>query len=381
MQQDHFVWLLDPRVLEAFKFARFHWWELISIAVVLGALVAYAVLAVLLDRRARRRRRRAKRLARLETWLEAARLSPEEEESLWELAGEHKPLALYAVLADPVRFEHAVQQALGGGDRLPFLDRLRVLLGYCSDNPTCPVVSTRQLLPGDHLRFSVWEEGTPQGHYAVVTAVSAAGLAVELTETGFHDVTATRGVTELFLLRNNDLEVRFPLVVRSSDAQRHRLLLTHQVVRRGQRPRGTRLPLLRPIAFRVQARPAAPELGELPDWLHPAAPPAGAQGEEMRGGLLEMSEGGFSMVTVQAIPEGAYVHFDMPLPRSRMLPIVGRVLDCRSFAGNRWLVRCELRGLLPTQRNTLGQLLRLEQARRIRDIQAERRKRGGGEAS
>jgi hypothetical protein len=54
---------------------------------------------------------------------------------------------------------------------------------------------------------------------------------------------------------------------------------------------------------------------------------------------------------------------------------MGRVLDCRPFAGTRWLVRCEQRGLTSTQRNTLSQALRLEQQRRLKAMQAERRKR------
>ncbi|HKI98508.1 MAG TPA: hypothetical protein VKB51_08565 [bacterium] len=376
MKEDHYIGVLDPRILEYVKFSRFHWWEIGAIAVVLGALLGYALLAVVLDRRARARRRKHKQLSRLEAWLDAWRLEPDEEEALWELAGQRKPLALYALLAEPLRFERAVHEALISGKHLPFTERVRDALGYRSDNLSCPVVSTRQLMVGDHLRFAVWEEGRPQHHYAIVTAVSAAGLAVELTEAGFRDVTSARGETELFFLRGNDLEVRFPLAVRTADAERHRLLLAHQLVRGGQRPRSTRLPMLRPITFRLRAQaaelasPHALATGELA-----AGQPGGAQGQEMRGALLEMSEGGFSMVTLHPVAEGAYVEHAMQLPRGRYLPIVGRVLDCRAFAGNRWLVRCELRGLTPTQRNTLSQVLRLEQARRLRAIQAERRKR------
>jgi hypothetical protein len=386
MKEEQVHWLLDPRVLDYFKFRPFHWWEVGAIALVVGALAGYGLLVVFLDRRARAHRRRSKQLSRLETWLAAWQLAPEEEEALWELAGERKPLALYAVLADPVRFERAVHEALSGGEQLPFTAHVRDMLGYRSDNLSCPVVSTRQLMAGDHLRFTVWEEGRPQHHYGVITAVSPGGVAVELTEAGFRDVIGTRGAIEMFYLRDNDLEVRFPLQVRSSDAERHRLLLAHQLVQGGQRPRSTRLPMLRPVTVRVQS-PLEEATGPVqPDWREGAPPaaepgqepapqvPRATQGRELRAALLEMSDGGFSMVTLHAVAEGAYVHYEMPMPRGRTLPIVGRVLDCRAFAGNRWLVRCELRGLLPSQRNTLSQVLRLEQARRVKALQAERRR-------
>jgi hypothetical protein len=376
MNGEHHFWVIDPRVVEYVKFAKFHIWELWAIAIVLGALGSYALLALVLDRQARIRRRRQRQLARLETWLSAFQLEPDEEEALWSLSGDGRPHSLYAVLSDPGRFERAVHEALSGGEPMPFLERVRDELGYRSDNLSAPVVSTRQLMPGDHLRFTVWEEGRPQHHYGFITAVSPGGVAVELTEAGFRDVTTTKGMVELFYLRSNDLEVRLPFVLRSTDAERHRLLLAHQLVRGGQRPRSTRLPMLRAITFRLHAAQAAPPLhapGEQPE---PGQPLAGAvPGQELRAALLEMSEGGFSMVTLQPIAEGAYVEYALPLPRSRVLPLVARVLDCRPFAGNRWLVRCELRGLLPSQRNLLSQVLRLEQRQRLRAIQAERRKR------
>jgi hypothetical protein len=381
MPQDRHIWVLDPRVLDYVKFSQFQWWELLAIAAVLAALFSYALLAVFLDRRARARNRRLKRLARLETWLEAWQLAPEEEQALWELAGDRNPLALYTLLADPGTFERAVHQALAGGERLPFTERVREALGYHSDNLGIPIVSTRQLRAGDHFRFAVWEEGRPQHHYGVVTAVSPAGVAVELTDAGCKAVVGTRGESELFFLRGNDVEVRFPLTVRSMDRERNRLLLSHQLVRGGQRARSTRLPMLRPIAFRLHAQLSGPTAEAQ------RGPQAGGDelvgglpGREMRGALLEMSEGGFSMVILEPVAEGAYVEYAMPMPRGRTLPIMGRVLDCRPFAGSRWLVRCELRGLLPTQRSALSQMLRLEQQRRIKAMQAERRKRRKEEA-
>ena len=385
MPDDRYFWVLDPRVLKYVRFAEFHWWQVLLILGVLGALASYALLAYVLDRRARARRRRIKQRARLDTWLAAWQLAPEEEDVLWELAATRDPLELYRLLADPVAFEAALHERLQGGERLAFIDEVRRALGYQSDNLATPIVSTRQLLPGDHFRFATWEAGRPLPHYGIVTAVSAAGVAVELNEAGFKAVTGTGGETDLFYLRGNDVEVRFPLVMRSMDAERHRLLLAHQLVRGGQRPRSIRLPMLRPVTFRLHTQLSAPTAAqaaarpaparEADDQAQPDAAVAGAPGREMRGALLEMSEGGFSMVVLEAIAEGAYLEYPMPLPRGRTLPIMGRVLDCRPFTGNRWLVRCELRGLLPSQRNLLSQVLRLDQARRLKAMQDERRKR------
>ena len=89
--------------------------------------------------------------------------------------------------------------------------------------------------------------------------------------------------------------------------------------------------------------------------------------------LLEMSEGGFSLVLNREIPGSSYVSFELPRPRRRTLAMMGRVLDCRPFGGNRWLVRCELRGHTATQRSVLGQLLRMERQRRLRLIRSEQR--------
>lgn len=375
MPDDRHFWVLDSRVLEYVKFSEFHWWELLLIAAGLSLLLGYALLALFLDRRERARERRGRHRARLEAWLERCALDREELAALAGLAGSARSQALYRLLADPVRFETAVHEAAAAGEHLGFLDRVREVLGYASGNLHVPIVSTRQLVPGDHFRFSVWEEGRPQHHFGVVTAVSPAGVAVELTAAGFRSVQSRGAETDLFYLRGNDVEYRFPLAIRSADGERHRLLLAHQLVRGGQRPRGTRLPMMRAIAFRVR-RPVGELEAEIAGVVGEEAAPAPArQGEERRGALLEMSEGGLSLVTQEPVAEGTYLDYEMPLPRGRLLPLVARVLDCRPFAGNRWLVRCELRGLSPTQRNTLSQALRLELQRRLRAMQDERRKR------
>ena len=52
------------------------------------------------------------------------------------------------------------------------------------------------------------------------SAVSPGGVSVELTEAGFDAVRGKGGEVDLFYLRGNDVEYRFPLVMRSADPAR-----------------------------------------------------------------------------------------------------------------------------------------------------------------
>jgi hypothetical protein len=350
MPESRHFWVLDDSVLQYVRFARFDWWQIVLIAGGLFALFAYVVLAVVLDRRSRARSRRIRHLTQLETWLEAAGLGDAEREALGALAGDDRPETLYRLLSDPVRFETQVHLALERGEALSFAGRLREVLGYHSGNGRVPVVSTRQLVPGDHFRFVVWEVGHPRHQYGVVVAVQPGGLLVELTEEGYQVVRARLEDCELFYLHEDDRETRFPMAVRSLDEAHHRLLLAHRLREKAQRPRGTRLPIVRPVTFH----------------LRPTPEPAGEPGSGERGVLLELSEGGFSLVLQQQLAEGSYVEFLLPRPRRDPMTILGRVLNCRPFTANRWLVRCEMRGLTSDARGLLGQLLRLELHRRLR---------------
>lgn len=365
MEANRQVWVLDPRILDYLKFDEFHWWEILLIIGSLSALASYFLLVIYLDRRARAREKRLKQLARLQRWLAEWDLTPTEVESLQALSGDRKRISLYRLLSEPARFEAAVHRAAEAGQPLSFAERVRDALDYHSGNLRVPVVSTRQLVPGDHFRFAVWEGGRPQHHYGQVITVGPAGLTLELTDDGFRAVRGKGAEMDAFYLRGNDSEYRFPLRIRGAVAGRNLLTLAHQLVGGGQRPRGARLPIVKPMSFRVRTELAGPEAPEANLDLVPA--------QEMRGVLLEMSEGGFSLVLNSEIPGGSYVSFELPRPRRRTLAMMGRVLDCRPFGGNRWLVRCELRGLTATQRSVLGQLLRMERQRRLRLIRSEQR--------
>ncbi len=130
------------------------------------------------------------------------------------------------------------------------------------------------------------------------------------------------------------------------------------MVGNGQRPRSARLSLILEVPFRervLQEEPAAE--------LDPTSPTS----REEQGLLLDLSEGGFSMAHSRPIAEGHFLEFALPLKRGRSRPrLTGRVVECRAFSGNQYLIRCELRGLTPSQRNMLHQVVRLEQQNRLK---------------
>ena len=369
MEEERQIWIFNREVLENLKFPEFDMWKLVLVFVVLGVLVSYFLFVIYLDRRSKKAALRRKQQARVEGWLEEWELESGEEKVLREMAGgEEDALSLFQMLNHPRRFETRVHESFVEGGGHPFLDRVRRQLGYQSDNLSVPLVSTRQLIVGDHLRFLILDGLRPLNHYGIVTAVDTRGITVQLTEEGY---LAQRGKaldSELFYLRGNDMEYRFRLQVRRENPRRNSLVLNHQLVERGHSPRYTRLPILRTFTFSVRA-----ELESQDDsiFVEDIRPP-----EQLKGVLLEMSEGGFSLALHSAVTDGHYIEFSLPTPRGREIPICGRILKCGPFGGNRWLARCELRGVTPTQRSALAQLLRLAWRSRMGNIMGGRTRKG-----
>ncbi len=369
MEQERYVWLLDPKVLDYFKFAEFSWWQVVLFFAAFGAVGAYFLFGVLLHRYSLTRHRRRKDAERLERWLTAAELSEEELERLHEMAGDRRAPAVYRLLNDPARFERRVQEAYRAGHFPGFSERLRDLLGYHSQNPRIRVVSTRQLQAGEHFRFAVTASGRPRHFYGQLVRGGVDGFTVEVTEDGFAAIRENPTETELFFLRANDQEYRFPLSILGAEERLHRLHLAHGLVASGHRPRGFRLPMVRVMTFAVRTEVAgedfsAPALEQVP--AHTA-----------RGVLLDLSEGGFSLLLAELFPAGCYVSFTLTLPRERKLPILGRALEVRPFAGNRFLLRCELKGVSHEARNVLYQVLHMEQRRRLLQRRLLRRGKPG----
>lgn len=372
MNPDRSFGELDPSVLEYFKFGEFTWWQGAIFIACIVALAGYFFFGVLLNNVSNRRAKWAKQRSQVERWLKAWELDDTELEHLGVLAGELAPRSLYGFLGNPVRFEERIHETWLAGRYFPVSERLRGLLGYCTDNLRGIVVSTRQLMPGDHFRFSTLVQGAkPRHFYGQMVSGGREGMVVEVSEGGSDFIRAHETESELFYLRGEDVEYRFPLKILRSDPQREHLTLAHQLVDFGHRPRAIRLPLVRPMEFSVRALPPGDRTeGEQSGQV---------AGMKVNGVLLELSEGGFSAVLTRTFPAGVYFEFSLTLPRGRVLPILGRMIESRPFGGKSHIIRCEARGMSRERRNTLGRLLRTELNRRL-SLEKEKKRKARREA-
>ena len=358
MNPDITIGRLDPSVLEYFKFGPFSWWQVAILFACAAALAGYFFIGVMLNNMSNRRARWAKQRNQMERWLEDWQLDDAEMKHLQVLAGDREPRSLHGFLGNPVRFEERIHENWLAGRYFPVTERLRGQLGYCTDNLRGIVVSTRQLMPGDHFRLSTHTEGVkPRHFYGQMVSGGREGIVVEVSEGGCNFIRANETRSELFYLRGGDVEYRFPLKILGGDPQREHLVLAHQLVDFGHRPRAIRLPLVRPMEFSVRAFPADDgTTDERPEQI---------AGAKVNGVLLELSEGGFSAVLTRTFPAGVYFGFSLPLPRGRVLPILGRMIESRPFGGKRHIIRCEARGMSRERRNMLDRLLRTELNRRL----------------
>lgn len=363
---DTYWYIFDRTIYDQIELPAFEWWEtfLLIGVVALGALYLFVVWY--LDRRNRRRARFARTLEWLEPRLQAAGLDPEEWAALHRLAGTGRESRLYAFLADPVAFETRVHEALRHGRPLPFAGRLREALGYHSDNLLVPMVSTRQMRPGDGVRIT--EAGAmPRHHYGRVESVDAATFTVALGgEAGLDPARLASRALSLHYVRGQDLEYPLPLHPAAPLRDPRRLELRHALLPRGAAPRQTRLPLMAEVRFSERV-------------LHPARPadalePGRAGGGEETGVLHDLHDSGFSLVTRREVAAGRMLEFVLPLRRSkRRLTLMGRVTRSRPLGADRsgahhWMVHATLRGLDRQRRQALHQIVMQEQQRRFRRL-------------
>lgn len=360
MENERYIWVFDRALLEHFRLPDFTLLEGVLIILGLASLAAYLFLIVVLDRRARRKAREARQLDWVERWLENAQLTAGQMETLEWLAGDSGLRALHNLLGDPVRFERRIHEEVAAGHAAALLFTLTVRdkLRYGSDNLRVPLVSTRQLVPGDAIRLSLWSAGLPVHFYGRVIRNGMRDFTIEIRNQAVKSALADGGNADLFLLRGHGLEYWFSCGMAGQGSEPDQLMLTHSLAKNATTPRSARLPLISEITFRERSitRNVADELD--PDM--PASTP-------QKGLLLDLSEGGFSMAHDSRIQTGHYVEFTLPLRKGRRKPmLVGRVLECRAFSGNQWLSRCELRGLRTSIRNLLHQVVRLEQHNRMK---------------
>ena len=364
MEERQYFWVFDRTIFDRIELPKFTLLEGVLIVVGLAALFGYVMLIAYLDRRARRKERQTKELAWLERWLEYAQLPAGQISTLEKLAGGEKPEQLHRLLSNPIIFEREIHRAVtkGHGVTLGFVSDVRNKLRFASDNLRAPMVSTRQLKVGDPMRLTVWEIGIPRNFYARVTETDINNFTLELKPEAVKSALAEGGPLEIYHLRGHGWEIRFEILPKGQGEEPNQLRCQHTLTHRLHRPRATRLPLVLEVIFRVRSfhEDAVAELD--PD-LRASQPEPGL--------LLDLSEGGFSLVHDHDIKVGEFLEFDLPLKRGRRKPrLTGRVVESRPFAGGQWLSRCELKGATPSQRNLLHQVVRMEQQNRIRTLAA-----------
>lgn len=362
MNDKRHFWVFERNPFDVIKLPEF---TLLEGALIVGSLITlglYLMLIVYLDAREKRKARRAKQMAWLERWLEHLSLSSHELGFLDNLAGKSTPAARYDLLSSPTRLEFRLQEALSEGREIDpsFAEKLRVMLGYTSQNLRVPVVSTRQLVIGDPVRISFSAGGMPHHFYGRVTASGALTFAVEAHKDAAKSVAQAGGEADLFYIRALGLEYPFAHITVRPGSQPDQLVLRHMLARPQHAPRAARLPLMLEVGFRTRSLDANPA-----DELDPDKAPSPTR----KGLLLDISTGGFCLGHEGGLEVGQYVEFRLPLKRRRKpLTLTGRVKSARPFTGDQWLTRCELRGLDSSQRKLLGQILRGGLAKRLQTL-------------
>jgi len=367
-EQQHF-WVFDRTIFDQIEFPALSPFEGFLIVLGLSALFGYVMLIAYLDRRSRRKTQEAKEIAWLERWLEYAQLPPGQLGSLEKLAGGHDPQLLLQLIRNPVRFEQRVHEEItsGRGGHLSFIDDVRGKLRFHANNLRAPVVSTRQLMPNDAVRLSLWEAGNPRHYYGRVVKSDLETFTVELKTEAVRAALANTGELELYHLRGHGWEIRFGCQTKGTGESPNHICFKHALTGKGQRPRTARLPLVIEIPFRVRTL-SQDAVAELDPDQRTSKPEPGL--------LLDISEGGFSIVHQNQVPVGHYLEFELPLKRGRKKPLLkGRLVECRPFGGGQWLSRCELKGASPSQLNLLHQVVRMEQQNRARSLAAILRKK------
>jgi len=362
MNEQRVIWILDPTVLKQIRIPEFGWIELGLFLCTVLFFVAYLFVVHVLDRRFAGFTRRRRKEEDLWRRLEPAGLDAPQWEALRALAGTRREGKLLEFLADPVRFESRVQRAHEAGEarELGFVPKLRGHLGYQSDNYLVPLISTRQLLPGDSVRLSPRHPDRLSHHYGTVDAVDGSTFTIRLGGAGLDPADLRAADMDLFVMRGQDLEHRFPFLPAGPPGHPARITLRHALARLDRTPRQIRLPLL--IEVRYEER--TPH-GRAADPLDPEMAP----GEPGRGVLYDLSDGGFALVTARAHAPGKLLRLTIPLRRpGKTLPLQGRVANCRPLPHGRFMVHATLRGLDRQQRHFLHQVVIHEQNRRQKTL-------------
>lgn len=353
-------WVFDYEKFRQIEFPKVDMVEIFLIIGGLTALVLYYFLTRTLHFRSQKKQKDTARYAQMGRWLNHAKLTPHQLENLSALADGDSPPALYSLLGNPFTFEKAIHRVVAKTPEenekvsvsdLSFVEPLRDVLGYHTDNLRVPVFSTRQLMPGDPMRLTLWEGGLPRHCYGKVLSNSLEKFEMQLDATSLKTVPMGEPV-EVFYLRGDILEYGFACLPHTAGAGK---LVLHHALNRNQ-ARTARLLIL--MEMNVQILTSAEDF-ETASLIHPPPCP---------GLLLDLSTGGFAMATGKQTKAGDFLRFSLPLKRGRrkMLRLTGKVLETKPFSRGQWLSRCELKGLSRAEQGYLTQIVRLEQTNRTR---------------
>ncbi len=319
-----------------------------------GAVLLCALLVFLwIFRIAARYLKRRRTYTRMRAMLRRVDLSDAEHNVLQTLAGGGFH-ALYRMLETPVIFENRVHRAHHRGmDGLAFIGRLRASLGYTSKTPNATIVSTRQLSEGDLCQILVHDRGIMHEFYGVISAVSTDDLVLRLNQSSLKMIMNSKEHDTQFgvLLGEGRAIHQFPFHPIGQDVAGQGLRVAHSMLDTKHASRNPRLPMLRNVKCRVR---------------HPG------KKEVVREALLiEVSEGGCSMMFDQRLPVQAAVSFWLPIRWSTPISMVGFVLESYEQSRGWWIARLSVSRMSKPQRETMREALKREFQRRLNRLEKD----------
>jgi len=357
MEDNGYIWMIDRRVLEYIRFHEFSWLEIGLIVVGLAALVLYGVFAYYVDRRTRHRERKKADRRKLSDWLGPMSLSQEEYNLLKGLTETNNWRGLYQLLSDAREFEVVLHKAISQDPALSALgEKVRETRRFKSNNLNIPVVSTRQFVNGDVFLLAV-PEGSEENHlFAWVEKVTSEYFTLQFSDEDFKNVKKHQDKVESNYLRGMEIEHPFPWEVMGEDREHNLLLMRHTLTPTDRNPRKIRLPFGHNINVTIHGSLSPENLED--------SNGNGTQGVTKSAQLLDLSDGGFSLLYENEIWKGHYITMHLSRTGGHGLPLTGKVLESRPFKDGKWLVRCEMKGVTPAKQSHLSLLLSREIERR-----------------
>ncbi|MDH4225837.1 MAG: hypothetical protein OEW12_09345, partial [Deltaproteobacteria bacterium] len=215
-----------PSLSDKINWPTFGWLELTITLVLVGMVAGYFFTLTSWHQKWLEGRRQKKKWIAAQAGLDRAGLNPAEMESLEILADAQNQGELLDFLSIPPHLEISLHETLKHEppERWGFTTRLRQAFRYQSYNLQIPLVSTRQLSLGDHVRITLWGGVMPKNYYGRVVESTLSNFAVELGGGGLEDAWEKKPEMDLYVLRSPDLETPFPCQVGGPSEQETRIV-------------------------------------------------------------------------------------------------------------------------------------------------------------